>query len=171
MTIKDYVFGHRIELASPLDREAVALAVRKGIKSGFNPFYTGVVGYCRFGRVGLRWATAMWNNGFQPTFRGKLVSGLDGTRLEARFGAPPLLLIFLAAWYLLLARVLASVLEASINGTLTATNMLLNLGGIVLFLLIPVGFHLLTNRGADRHLESILAALKVHAGFEKTDGN
>lgn len=166
MTFKDYVVGRRVELVSALDREAVEFAIRNRIKSGFNPFYTGVVGWCRFGRVGLRWATAMWGNGFQPTFRGKLASGPGGTRLEGRFGAPPVLLIFFAVWYGMLTLMLGTMFGVYVNGSLASLDNLLNLVVVILFLFVPVGFHLVANRGADRHFESILVALNEHAGFE-----
>lgn len=166
MTFKDYVVGRRVELVSQLDREAVELAIGNRIKSAFNPFYTGVVGWCRFGRVRLRWATAMWGNGFQPTFRGKLFSGPGCTRLEGRFGAPPILLIFFGFWYVTLASMLITTLGAYVNGSLASLDILPTLAAIILFLFVPVGFHLLANRSADRHFESILAALNEHAGFE-----
>ena len=111
----------------------------------------------------------MWGNGFQPTFRGKLNSALGITRLEYRFGAPPFLLIFFALWYTGLGSMLVSILTAYIGDAYAGRDALMNVAFVILFLFVPVGFHLIFNRGADRHFESILAFLKEHAGFKVDD--
>ena len=166
VTIKDYIFGRRANLASSLDPELVQQAIRQNVRSNFNPFASGVAGWCRSRRIGLRWATAMFNNGLQPVFRGKLMARNGGTRLEATFGAPPLLLVFFAIWCFLLALMIVHTLSAYVNDMLGGTNAFNNIGASILFMAIPFGMHLLLNRNADRQFESILAFLNEFGGFD-----
>ena len=89
-----------------------------------------------------------------------------GTRLEATFGAPPLLLVFFAIWYFLLALMIFRTLFAYVNDMLDGTGALINIGAAFLFMAIPLGMHLFLNRNADRHFESILAFLNEFGGFD-----
>ena len=169
VNFKDYILGRRVTLTSPLAPKTVESAIRNGTKSVFNPFYTGVVGWCRFGRISLRWATAMWSNGFQPTFAGKIQTDSRGSRLTARFGAPISLLVFFAFWYFGLANVVVISFIGYVINPDSRPSDLIMLPAAFGFMFVPLAFHLIFNRGADEHFERIVALLGEIAELEPVD--
>ena len=166
VNFRDYLLGRRVVLTSPLEPSSVERAVRNGTKSVFNPFYTGVVGWCRFGRVGLRWATAIWSNGFQPVLSGKFRAHSGGTQMTARFGAPVYLLVFFAFWYFALTNLIVIALTGYVTNPDSRSTDLLMIPAALGFMAVPLAFHFIFNRSADEHCERILILLSEIAELE-----
>ena len=166
MTIKEYVFGRRVRLVTSLGKGEVEDAVRRHVGGTFNPFHTGVAGWCQFNRIGLRWATAFWSNGFQPVFRGKLEAHGTGTSIDGRFGAPPVLLAFLGFWYSMLSMMAFTTIAAYVNDEFGEVDLFVMLPALIAFMFIPAIFHLLFNRSADSQFDDILEFLDRTGGFK-----
>ena len=172
MRLRDYILGRRVELTSPLEREAVERAIRSNIKFGFDPFYTGVAGWVRFGRVSLRWATAMWSNGFQPVFSGKLHSELGSTNMRVRFGAPFYLLLFFGFWYLTLSSLMITALGQYVSDPEASGDLLITVSAATGMMAFPIALHFIFNRNANTHFERIIDMLQEVADLrEKSAGN
>ena len=167
MNLRDYILGRRVELNSPLERQMVERAIRANIKLGFNPFYTGVVGWVRFGRVNLRWATAMWSNGFQPVFSGQLRSEMGSTKMRVRFGAPVYLLLFFGFWYIALSSLMLTALGQYISSDKASGDPLTMVAAASGMMAFPIALHFIFNRSANTHFEQILDLLREVAEFRE----
>ena len=159
MTLKDYLLGRRFELVSPLPREEIARRINAATPSIFSPLAKGVAGSCRFDRLKLLWRIPLFDNGFAPVFAGQLTSDRRQTRISARWGASLYLRVFFTIWYGLLLVMAISLAAAIFGGRPSAGNELLAFPFVGLFALVPLLFHLVFNRSADKHLANILAFL------------
>ena len=70
MRLREYVFGRRIVLVSPLPPDQVRERIRKGTSLGLDPSYEGATGWIVLGQVRLAWSVAMFGNGFRPVLTG-----------------------------------------------------------------------------------------------------
>ena len=165
MTLKEYVFGRRIVLHSPLRKEKVTERIKQSVGSAFSPFHRGVAGGFYFGRLRLAWSVPLFSNGFQPVFRGRMVARGSKTELHATYGAPLFLLIFLAFWYAFLAFFLVTTLGIAQQGNLPAEQAWLFVGAFLLFCAFPIAMHLIFNANANNHFDAILDLLEREAGF------
>lgn len=167
MKLKDYILGRRVTMTSTFDQAEVSRRIREGSGSLANPFSGGVKGWYRFGMLRLWWATPMWSNGFAPILSAKLDGELGGTRLNGRFGAPTMLLVFLVIWYSMLFLFLTSSVSAYVGNPGARSENLLGLAVGLAMMLVPVMAHLVFNRRSHEHLEAILKFLSAEAGFSE----
>ena len=163
MRLRDYLFGFRFELISPLGREVLARRVNAATQSIFNPFASGVTGWCRFGFLHLHWSVAMFSNGFAPVLSARLHDDMGRTRIAGRFGAPRFLQTWLVLWWGLLG-FMVTVLVAGLLGAMPRTeNEWIGLVVAPVFAALPLMFHFILNRNADAHFEAMLDMLKREA--------
>lgn len=159
MRLRDYIMGQRFVLRSRRSVDHVTTRIREGSANIFNPFASGVSGWCRFGHLRLWWSTPFFSNGFQPTFSARLRESLGGTELHARFGASLYLRIFFSFWYGLLLVAMIFLVGALLGDGPKTGNEPLGFLIVPLFMAIPIVLHLIFNRNADQHLEEILGFL------------
>lgn len=165
MTLKEYVFGRRIVLHSPLRKGKVTERIKQAVGSAFSPFHHGVAGGFYFGNLRLAWSIPLFGNGFRPVFSGQMIERGSKTELHATYGAPWFLLIFLAFWYVFLAAFLLITLGAFLQGDLAAEQAWLLLGAFLLFCSFPIVIHLIFNVNANKHFDAMLDLLECEAGF------
>ena len=163
MGLKDYLLGRRFVLRSPLPSDEVASRIRGAAGNLFNPFREGVSGWCRFGHLRLFVAKPLFDNGFQPTFAGRMSENLGMTELRVRFGASLSLRVFFAFWYGMLSLLMLTLMPVVLSGDLQTGYEPLGVAVALVFMAIPLLFHYLFNRGADGELEQIFLFLEREA--------
>lgn len=163
MKLRDYIFGRKVLLVSPLAKDEVRRRIKQGTSFGFSPLRHGVSGWVISNHVRLFWDIPMFNNGFRPVLAGSLRANRGGTVFKASYGAPLFVLIFMGFWYSLLTlfALMATALlfqEKPQTGNEWVFAIILPL-----FAIAPLATHANFNRKANEHLESMLDHLKETA--------
>jgi hypothetical protein len=162
VTLKEYLFGRRIVLRSPHRKEWVIDQIKRSVAAPWNLMNHGVSGGVFLGRLRLAWNIPMVSNGFRPVFRGQFVERGRETELHTVFGATTYLRVFLTIWYLFLTVFIIMGLGIGLaNGG--DSNALGILAAVPIFILFPIGIHLIFNANADKHYDAILDLLAREA--------
>jgi hypothetical protein len=164
VTLKEYVFGRRVVLQSPHPKAKVTAQIDNAAGSFFSPFRRGVTGGVYFGRLYLAWNLPMITNGFRPILSGRLVETGRSTEVRASYGAPLIVLVFLAIWYSLFAFITVSTAAAVLREGL-GTRDPWAMAAFPLMAIVPVAIHLIFHRNADAHWDAMLVMLKDEAGL------
>lgn len=111
----------------------------------------------------------MFSNGFAPVLRGRFRENLGGTEIRATYGWPTFVKVFLTFWYGFLSLIsLLFLFGVAANGTQTGNEWIM-LVMVPLFFAFPIALTMLTNRNAERHLETMLEFLEREAGARRVD--
>ncbi|MEO1730316.1 MAG: hypothetical protein AAFR64_06220 [Pseudomonadota bacterium] len=156
MKLRNYIFGSKVLLVSPLAKDEVRRRIKQGTSFGFSPFRHGVSGWVISNHVRLAWDIPMLSNGFRPVLAGGLRENRGGTVFKASYGAPFFLLIFMGFWYSFLAAfVLAATALLFQEEPRTGEDWIFVIV-IPLFAMGPFAIHAISNRKANEHLEGML---------------
>ena len=160
MKLRDYIFGRKILLVSPLAKDEVKRRIKRGTSFGFSPIRRGVSGWVIFNHVRLAWDIPMFSNGFRPILAGGLRENKGGTIFKASYGAPFFLLVFMAFWYSVLASIgFTATLLLFEEEPQTGKEWIFAVM-IPLFAIAPLAIHAIFNRKANEHLEGMLDHLR-----------
>ena len=85
---RDYYFGKRVALRSPLRPEEIKRRIREEARSGWWPFHTGTVGRVRFGRLRLRYASSPGEYNAKPVLTGPIERTFTGSLLHLVYRGP-----------------------------------------------------------------------------------
>lgn len=162
MTLKEYFFGRRVVLRSHHRKEWVIDQIKRAVPSRFGFGNHGISGGMFFGRLRLAWNIPLVSNGFRPVFRGRFVENGRDTELHTVFGAPTYLRVFLTIWYFFLTVFVIAALGNGL-GSGGDNSALASLVIVPLFILFPIGIHLIFNANADKHYDAMLDLLAREA--------
>ena len=161
MRLKDYIFGKRVDLISPLSPDEVAQKINAATPGLFNfAIASGVGGWCKFGRMHLDWRNPMFRNGFAPVLSARVRVNLGQTSIQGRFGASRYLQVFYSVWYAFLSLISVTLFSAWLSDDPSLQNGPLAFLVLSLLAVAPLLFHWVFNQGADRHFDSILVFLE-----------
>ena len=161
MRIKDYVFGQKRVLHSPLSREEVCTRINRASGSVLNPFGTGVAGWARFGRISLRIQRGPFDYNAKPLLSGCVYEIPGGAEIYTKYGASIWTIFFFVFWYMfiLLISITMAVIfltgDAGVNWDAMPFGILV----VVVLLIVPIIMHIVGTRESESELDEILTFL------------
>jgi hypothetical protein len=158
MTLRDYYFGRRITMRSPLRPDEIQQRIRDDTNVPFwwKPFHVGPAGGVRWGRLKLRFASSPFEYNAKPVLVGPIERTMTGTTLRLVYRGTTASRIFFGFWYGILALMAVAFSTMEMDPSLRGAERFIPFGLIVLFALAPIGMHLFGTRRSDDELEQLI---------------
>ena len=160
MKLSEYWAGRPVELHTLLPVDAATQRLNASAGSPRNPFFRGVVGFCRDGRLSLRRMTPLVHSVFKPVLEAKLEASRGGTTISGKFGMSALLKGFLPIWYAFL--VLVGIVQAFALNSIVVDPLYARFAAVLFPVLLvgPLLLALFESWRAERQLADITAFLE-----------
>jgi hypothetical protein len=162
MTLRDYYFGRRITMRSPLRPDEIQQRIRADTKVPFwwRPFHIGPLGGVRWGRLKLGFASSPFQYNAKPILVGPIERTMTGSTLRLAYRGTTWSRIFFVIWYDLLALMAVAFSTMGTEPPLQGVERLLPFAMIAIFALIPIGMHIFGTRRSDEELEQLIDFLE-----------
>ena len=158
MTLRDYYFGRRITMRSPLRPDEIKQCVEKDAKVPFwwRPFHIGPLGRVRWGRLKLRFASSVFEYNAKPVLVGPIERTMTGSTLRLVYRGDTWSRIFFIIWYVFVGLMAVMFATVGMDPPPEGAERLIPFAAVVLFALVPIGMHNFSTRRSDEELEQLI---------------